>query len=205
MEKRSPTRQNLLGLKAQLDTMKAGVELLSGRRKALTREFFGLVGQCLENRDELTEMLAQAQKKLQIVRALDSEGLKSLTNASTRDLSLDIELTSIWGITVPEIHEKPVVRGLEARGVSFLGERVGSLEAAKAFETIVARLVKMASKEVKLQRVGDMIRSDTRKINAIDEFILPEMASHIKAMERILEEREREEVFRLKRYKRKRT
>jgi V/A-type H+-transporting ATPase subunit D len=72
---------------------------------------------------------------------------------------------------------------------------------AKSFEYVVDRVVKMASKEVRANRVGEIIRSDTRKINAIDELILPALKGRIKYIARVLEEREREEVFRLKRYK----
>ena len=49
-----------------------------------------------------------------------------------------------------------------------------------------------------------MIRSDSRKINAISEVMLPSIRSRIKYIERVLEEREREEIFRLKRNKTKR-
>jgi vacuolar-type H+-ATPase subunit D/Vma8 len=50
-----------------------------------------------------------------------------------------------------------------------------------------------------------MIRSDTRKINAIRDVILPSMIRRAGAIAGVLEEREREEVFRLKRIKSKRT
>jgi V/A-type H+-transporting ATPase subunit D len=64
--------------------------------------------------------------------------------------------------------------------------------------------VKIASREIRLTAIGEVIRSDSRKINAINEVILPSIKNRIKYIERVLEEREREEIFRLKRNKARR-
>jgi V/A-type H+-transporting ATPase subunit D len=195
------TRQNLLVLKERREALKAGVELLKGRRKALTREFVDLVEECIAERATLNKLLTKARRALELARAINGEALTSLAHASQRKVTFEIKKRNVWGVNVPEIQEVPVVRHLEARGVSPLGERAGLVDVAKSFEYVVDRVVKMASKEVRANRVGEIIRSDTRKINAIDELILPALKGRIKYIARVLEEREREEVFRLKRYK----
>ena len=75
---------------------------------------------------------------------------------------------------------------------------------AKEFEGACELIIKIASREIRLTRIGEVIRSDSRKINAITEVILPSIKGRIKYIERVLEEREREEVYRLKRNKAKR-
>ncbi len=195
------TRQNLLRLKGRLETVAAGVELLKGRRKALTKEFVDLIEECIEQRAVLSRLLAKARRGLEIARALNDEPLSSLVHASSRKITLEIKTRNIWGVNIPEIQEVPVVRHLDARGVSPVGVNAGLVDVAKSFENIMDKVVKMASREVRAKRVGEMIRSDTRKINAIDEFMIPMLSSRIKYISRVLEEREREEVFRLKRYK----
>jgi V/A-type H+-transporting ATPase subunit D len=197
------TRQNLLFLKDRFEALGAGVELLKGRRKALTREFMGLVEECIEQRSTLAKLLIKARRGLEISRALNGEAIASFAHASSRKVTLEIKKKNVWGVNVPEIQEVPVVRHIEARGVSPVGERAGVVDVAKDFEDVVDRVVKMASREVMVNRVGEMIRSDTRKINAIDELILPSLNGQIRYIARVLEEREREEVFRLKRYKSK--
>ncbi len=200
----APTRLNLLTLKGRLEGIKAGVELLRGRRKALTREFVDLLEGCIEERATLARLLVKARRGLELSRAINGEALASLAHASTRKVTFDIKKTNLWGVNVPEIEEVPVVRHLEARGISPLGERAGLVDLAKDFESVIDRVIKMASCEVRANRLGEMIRSDTRKINVIDGVILPVLSKCIRSIERVLEEREREEVFRLKRYKAKR-
>jgi V/A-type H+-transporting ATPase subunit D len=210
------TRQNLLSLKERLGALKAGVELLKGRRKALTKEFVSLVEECIEERATLARLLIKARRGLELARALNGEALTSLSHASKRKVTFEIKKKNVWGVNVPEFQQVPVVRQLEARGVSPLGERAGLVDVAKGFEYVVDRVLRMASCEVeyvvdrvlrmascevRANRMGEMIRSDTRKINAIDELILPALKGRVKYIERVLEEREREEVFRLKRYK----
>ena len=63
----------------------------------------------------------------------------------------------------------------------------------------------MASKETRLNRLGEMIRLDSRKINALGEIMLPEIKKRIKEMNRIFEEREKEDIVRLKWFKDKRS
>ncbi len=201
MEKSAPTRLNLLVLKSRHEVVKKGLDLLRSKREALMKEFFGLVDECVEMRERLTGLLVKAQHGLQRARAFYEEELGSAAAALKRDVSIDIKVKNIWGVNVPVIEQKPLVRKLEARDISPVGERAGVLEVARDFEVVADHIVRMASKEIMLNRVGEMIRADTRKINAITEVRLPHLRESIKSIERVLEEREREEVFRLKRFK----
>ena len=69
---------------------------------------------------------------------------------------------------------------------------------------MVDAVVTIASSEIRLKRVGEEIKVDTRRINALEEILTPSMQNGIKTIERILEEREREDIYRLKRYKKMR-
>ena len=190
----------MLRLKARAASLGSGVELLKGRRRALTREFMDLVEICMADRSVLHGLLVNARRGLELQRAFAGEALTSLGHASKRKLNLEITKRNVWGVNVPEIEEVPVVRTLGARGISPVGERAGLVETARDFERVVDRIIKMASKEIRAHRIGEMIKSDTRKINAIDEVVLPGLRGGIKKIAAVLEEREREEVFRLKRF-----
>ena len=63
------------------------------------------------------------------------------------------------------------------------------------------QVIKMASKETRLNRLGEMIRIDSRKINSLGEVMLPAIKKSIKDMNRVFEERERENTLRLKWFK----
>ncbi|MBI5810349.1 MAG: V-type ATP synthase subunit D [Deltaproteobacteria bacterium] len=205
MEKSAPTRQRLLILKSEHSSVAKGLLLLKSKREALMKEFFGLVGACVEMRESLAALLSGGERRVRLVEALNGEeGLLSFAYSAKRDVSLNISVKNIWGVNVPEIEEASFTRPLLARDVSPVGERAGFFQAAGDFEAAGELLVRIASKEIKLSRIGEMIKADTRKINAITEAMLPALKGRIKAIERSLEEREREEVFRLKRFKRMR-
>lgn len=201
MEKLAPTRQNLLGLRAQYAIIKKGLDLLKSKREALMKEFFGIVEESVRLRAELTGLLNKAQRDLEIARALHGPAVESFSHAVKRDVTIDIKVENIWGLNVPSITETALTRTLEARDVSVIGESAVVIDVAREFEVVSDFIVKIALREARLARVGEMIKADTRKINAIGEIMMPTMRRQTKAIERVLEEREREEVFRLKRYK----
>ncbi|MFQ5735304.1 MAG: V-type ATP synthase subunit D [Thermodesulfobacteriota bacterium] len=201
MDKSAPTRDRFLALRKQYEVIDKGLELLKSKREALMKEFFGIVEESIELRERLTALLLTAQRGLQKARALNGVAVESFANAAKRDVTLNIRVKNIWGVFVPEIEQTALVRTLEARDVSPAGERPEVLDMARDFETAADLMVRIASKEVRLSRLGEMIKQDTRKVNAITEVILPDMKMKIKSIERVLEEREREEIYRLKRNK----
>lgn len=204
MEKIAPTREQLLSLKRQHEVIKKGLDLLKSKREALMKEFFGIVEESIGMRTALTGLLNRAQRDLERARALNGPEVESFAHAAKREVSLAIKVRNIWGVFVPEIEETALTRTLEARDISPIGERGEIIDVAREFETAADLIVKIASREVRLSRIGEMIKSDSRKINAISEVILPTINKRIKYINRMLEEREREEIFRLKRNKAKR-
>jgi len=204
MDKSSPTRERFLALRKQHGVIGKGLELLKSKREALMKEFFGIVEESIELRDSLTALMTSAHRNLQKARAFGGAAVESFANGARRKVSLNIRVRNIWGVYVPEIEQTALVRSVEARGLSPVGERAELIDVAREFETAADLMVRIASKEVRLQRLGEMIKADTRKVNAINEVIMPAMQSRIKYIERVLEEREREEVYRLKRNKARR-
>lgn len=195
----------MLLLKARHETIRKGLGLLKSKREALMKEFFGVVEESVRMRERLTELVCTGQRRVVMSEALyGTETLNSFAHASRREVALEMKVRNVWGVSVPEIEPVRLARSLDARELSPIGERALVLQAALDFESAADMLVNIASKEIKLARLGEVIRADTRKVNAITEALLPEMKKRIKIIERTLEEREREEVFRLKRYKGKR-
>lgn len=205
MEIESPTRYNLLKLKKRYEMFSSGLLLIKKRREALSKEFMGLVDECVEKRAEISRLLSSAQKILEFAKAFFPGEMESFYHASRRYISFDITIKNLWGVNIPEIEEKPVVRTLGAIGVSPVGEKIAVVDISRQFETVVDKVLKIASRENRLTRLGDMIRSDTRKINSMEETVLPGIKKSTKSIARTLEERERGDIFRLKRYKKRRS
>lgn len=205
MEKISPTRMNLLQNKVQTSLASDGVNLLKNKRDALVKEFFTMVREMFSFRDELDERVRNAANTLNLALGIDGPHVvRSVGMSTRREISLSIERRNIWGIRVPELEKRSVVRSVMARGygIHTVSSRID--EAARSFEGILNLIITMASNEVKVKRLGDEIRKTTRRVNALEQVVIPALKEQSRFIESTLEEREREDLFRLKRLKRMR-
>jgi V/A-type H+-transporting ATPase subunit D len=205
LEKISPTRMNLLQNKVQTSLASDGVNLLKNKRDALVKEFFTMVREMFSFRDELDERVRNAANTLNLALGIDGPHVvRSVGMSTRREISLSVERRNIWGIRVPELEKRSVVRSVMARGygIHTVSSRID--EAARSFEGILNLIITMASNEVKVKRLGDEIRKTTRRVNALEQVVIPALKEQSRFIESTLEEREREDLFRLKRLKRMR-
>jgi len=80
--------------------------------------------------------------------------------------------------------------------VSDIGRRDDA--AAKRFEILLDTLLMAASDESYMRRIGHEVRKTARRIN---ELIIPRRKEQLQYISRALEEREREDILRLKKLK----
>lgn len=202
MEKISPTRMNLLVQKNQMRIAEEGLELLRSKREALVREFFQVMEKVVTARDRLDELMREAMASLTLALGLQGrESVSSTAIATRRDIPADIIERNIWGTKFSEVQYRSVRRTLDARGYGIIGVSTSIDEAATGFEKVLDFILKMVSEENRLKRLGDEIKKVNRRINALNERILPELKGQVKYIRSALEEREREDIFRLKRLK----
>ena len=63
---------------------------------------------------------------------------------------------------------------------------------------MVDLILKMVSEENRLKIIGEEIKKVTRRINALNEIIIPKLKCEVQYIRNTLSEREREDLFRLK-------
>jgi V/A-type H+-transporting ATPase subunit D len=181
-----------------------GVGLLRSKREALANDFFKLMQGLLAGRERLEDSLRRAAKALTLARALEGdEALASLALAGARQIPVEIERQKIWGIPTPEVSGPRLLRAPDARGASPQGVGLGAAEAARSHEEALEVLLNICSREIRLRRIGEEIRKTSRRINALEQFLIPRLDGDVSRIELALEEREREDLARLKRFKAK--
>jgi V/A-type H+-transporting ATPase subunit D len=152
---------NLLLMKGQIKIAVEGVKLLKSKRDALMKEFFAVMDTVLGSRDELTSLCQEAMNVLNMAKASDGEFyLESAALGAHRTLDLHIEDKHVWGIPIPEIEQKDLVRAFNARGYSPTTVSTRVDETAEAFEKILNQALKIASQETRLKRLGERPRAD---------------------------------------------
>ncbi len=130
--------------------------------------------------------------------------MKSTAYAYKRDIDVNIKSKNVMGVIVPEIEDVNLKRAIDARGTSPISEPYRLNEVTEKFEDVLGSIVSVASKEIRLKRLGSEIQTTSRRINALEEILIPSLTKRIKYIQRMLEEKEREGIFRLKRFKERR-
>ena len=141
---------------------------------------------------------------LAVAEALDGpEAVRSAAFAAGGQFTLDVTGANIMGVPVPVIEQKSVARNPLNRGYSLptVSSRVEAV--AEAFEALLDQTIEVAESEMRLQRLAEEIGRTTRRVNALDNVLIPRLETQRDYIQMVLEEREREDLFRLKRVKMK--
>ena len=205
MEQVSPTRMNLLLLRRQIKVAEQGVRLLKTKRDALFAEFRKMIEPLLERERELDRALQQATRVLTLALGVDGPERLASTAMVTRrkDLALEMKERKMWGVKMLDIAGVKLRRRFMDRGYSPLTVSTRIDFAAERFEEAVEILLALAPMEIRLKKLGEEIKKTTRRVNALEQKVIPELRQQTKFIRQVLEDREREDKFRLKRLKSK--
>lgn len=198
-----PNRTYLLKLKEKRKIIANSLNILKARRQALVVEFLASARPFLENRKKIMSLYRQARQALAISRGLEGEpAISALAAVNRYDPGIEITEENVLGARYSTaIIREPIARSPAQRHYDF-GPTTPHLEAAfSLFEQVVQEMMEIAAYESKLTNLGDAIQKTSRKFRVLEERILPEMNSRIHMVSQYIGEREREDYFRLKRFK----
>ena len=198
-----PTRTNLLLLRERLRVVGSCTVILKGRRQALIRELLQITRPLMHSRDEISRAYARALTDLHVAAAREGDAaLQGLAVASRRELAIEVSEHNLLGLRYREVavHES-VARGFDQRPYDPLGSTPWLEETVAEFEGIVEEILVLASFEGKFRRLAEELGRLTRRIRVLEERVAPALRGELRTMSQYLAERERETLFRLKRFK----
>jgi V/A-type H+-transporting ATPase subunit D len=202
MEQVNPTRMELIKKNAQIKLAEQGRDLLREKMDALIQEFFHIMESVSKSRVELESVANSAQRSLLTALAVDdSVTLKSASFATRKGLFIDIKGKNIMGVPVPVLEKKRVSKSILERGYSIIGVSGRIDEAAEKFEMELDLIIELAETETSLKRLGGEIQITRRRVNALEQIMIPELKKQKKYIKNAIDEREREDLFRLKKVK----
>jgi V/A-type H+-transporting ATPase subunit D len=205
VEEVRPTRSELLERRLQIALAEQGRELLKQKRDALLIEFMSVMDETLRLSGSLEKTVAEAQYSLTIAKAVDGEvAVQSAGFATKGDISVDMTGTKIMGVSVPVVtkSESPI-RTSFTRGYSITGVTSRIDETAERFEKILDVIIEYADIETRLKRLGEEIQKTNRRVNALEQITVPGLKEQVAYIRQALDERAREDLFRLKKVKKK--
>jgi V/A-type H+-transporting ATPase subunit D len=155
--------------------------------------------------DSLGKTVREAQYSLAVAQAVDGTvALRSAGLATKGEIVVDMTGTKIMGVSVPVVTkgESPVKSSF-TRGYSVTGVSSRVDETAEKFEKILDVIIEYADIETRLKRLGEEINKTNRRVNALEQVTVPQLIEQVGYISQTLDERAREDLFRLKKVKKK--
>jgi len=197
----APTRSNLLQRRDQVKLAVRGADLLKRKRDALIGEFFSLVRSSLEARRQLGEASREAYFALFLANAWDGPAnVSSLALAESEAVEIELKMENIFGVKVPQVQAPQFDDTLP---FSPVGAGATTLEAASQFRKLVEAIIKVAATETRLRRIGEEIKKTNRRVNALEQLVIPGINYEIRHIRSVLDQRALEETTVLKKIKAK--
>jgi len=199
-----PTRSELIKLKKRIKLAQSGYGLLKKKRDGLILEFFKILKEVKKLRGKISEDYKDALEKIARARLLETDtSLESIALAVKDKPRVEVSQRNIMGVIVPKVSSEAGKKGVMLRGYGITSSSASVDDAAEGFEKVIESIVIAAEVETSMKKVLAEIDSTKRRVNALEFEVIPKMRSARDFITLRLEEMERENVFRLKRIKKK--
>jgi V/A-type H+-transporting ATPase subunit D len=192
----APTRSNLIRVKKDLQFAREGYEILDRKREALTTELVRVAHEADVVQREVWALLATAYNALERAQlTLGSDRVEWAALAASKTVDAHLKYRGIMGVAIPVI---------EARGepeemlYSLSGTNAALDEASASFREVVMRMPQLSMLVTTVWRLAGELRKTQRRVNALQHIFIPAYEATVAFIISSLEEREREETFRLK-------
>lgn len=192
----APTRSNLMRIKKQLDFAREGYEILDKKREVLTTELMHLAHDADVLQQEVWQQLDAAYRSLENARlTVGQERVEWAALAVNKTIEVEIKNRGVMGVPIPivEAHGEPPQ-------ISYsLGDTLATMDDASfSFRTVLNRIPELTEVMTSVWRLARELRKTQRRVNALKYIFIPNYEETVAFIENALEEREREETFRLK-------
>ena len=187
-----PTKGYLMETKRRIQTVERGTEFLKLKRDQLAKDLTESLDVLKGRRGLLLNNLQEAYGALTAAYlSLGPMEVQSQTKSIKNTLDLDVLPRSVMGVVYPSVRikEKPEIAAELDITLAFAAEKV--------FE-IIEELIRLAEFEERVSRIAEELGSTSRKVNALENMVIPDMRYIIKFIEDKLDEESMEELVRMK-------
>jgi len=196
-----PTRMELLTLKERRELAARGYELLREKQDALVREFFAILSEAKKYREEMETTLTEAFASFMEAKLVEGGAkLEELALGAKSPIDFDVETRNMMGVNVPIFRVTQQEEEAQLH-YSLAGTSAAVDKAAQKVRTALEKIVRLAEIEATVKRLAAEIEKTKRRVNALNYVVLPRINNTIRYIELMLEEQEREDLFRMKRVK----
>jgi V/A-type H+-transporting ATPase subunit D len=196
----SPTRGNLLRLQDKLTQLREGRDLLDRKREVLMRALLDRFADAESAEQEARERFEDAYAAIHEARMdIGVDRLRWISLAPSAEVRVSVRNRSIMGVIAAlvdvDVETLPIPYGP--------GDTDVSMDRAHQQWLHVAHLLgRLAETTVTVWRLAIELRRTQRRVNALEEVMIPRYKATIDYIANALEEKEQEEVVHAKKVKR---
>lgn len=199
----TPTKANLIKAKGRLDFSEKGYKLLDKKRTILIQEILQLVEKAELIEKDIVALFREAYEALQqVCISMGLSHLEEFALSVPPELPFDIRARGVMGVDIPEV----IYSAASERNLPYgFYENNPALDIAiKKFNDVKILSYQLAQIETTAYKLALEIKKTQKSANALDKIQIPRLREEIKYIQETIEEKEREEFFRLKRVKNRR-
>ena len=198
-ERVSATPGVLLRLREQLEFMQKGKNILEMKRDHLAAEVNKLLRDLSSSREEAEKSLTEAYDYLKISYSkLGYSGFSSVAS-SVGLVDARTSVRTIIGVEVPKLIWPETVSEQQGSFENLLDPT--ARQAAEKLLLSLGKWLKLAEVEASIERISVELMMTNRKVNALQNIVIPNLTQLITRIEEQLEEEDLEDFFKAKKMK----
>lgn len=187
-----PTKGYLMEMKRRIGFIERGTEFLKLKRDHLAKELTTSIDILKGRRGRLLEELRVAYRAVTAAYiSLGPTEVQSQAKSIKSRLKLEVLPRSIMGVRYPyiKVEKEPQITGELDITLS---------EAAEKVLSVLDDILQLAEYEARAERIADELGKTNRKVNALENTIIPSYRGIIKFIQDKLDEESLEELVRMK-------
>lgn len=198
-----PSRMAQTLMKARLKGAQKGHSLLKKKSDALTVRFRQILKKIIEAKVLMGDVMKEASFSLAEAKfTMGDFNHLVLQNANKAQMKIKSKKDNVAGVSLPIFESyQDGADSYEYTGLARGGQQVDRLK--KNYAKAIELLVQLASLQTSFVTLDEVIKITNRRVNAIEHVIIPRIERTLDYITTELDEREREEFYRMKKIQRK--
>lgn len=195
------TKSNLMAAQSSLELASKGFELLDRKRNVLIMNIMSFIDRAEEIQKKIGDTFKEAYEALEVANiTMGISTIGEIAQSIPEAAEFEIINRSIMGVEIPEIsfHKREI-----NTYYSFYHTNPALDVALIKFHELKYLVYELSEIEDSVYKLAMEVRRTSKRANALQNIQIPKYKELVKAISEVLEEKEREEFFRLKVVKKK--
>lgn len=194
----------LIRLKSRIRLANKGLSLLKRKQAALIVEFFKINRKALDLRKKLKQTMDRSYSSLKVAEMYHGRiALESVAYRATKMKGLSITTRNVMGVKIPEIAGRDAKYRTLNEQYSLVGLSVKMEDVMSNFAEALRTAMDIAEVENTLRKILAEVEKTKRRVNSIENVLVPRLKGQAKYISMRFDELERENFVTLKTVKAK--